>query len=80
MLVILHDMDFLAENFDRFVLIRNGQIILDAPVQHFFEQGPLLKTFRLVAPQITRLSLQLGHAHLATDVDQFLDNLDQQVG
>lgn len=79
-LVISHDMDFLAENFERFVLLKGGQVILDAPVQHFFEQGQLLKTSGLVAPQITRLSQRMGHAQLAAHVEQFLDNQGLQVG
>ena len=78
-LVISHNMDFLAEHFERFMLIRNGQISLDAPALLFFEQEVLLKTSGLVAPQITRLSQQMGHAQLATRVDQFLDNQSLQV-
>jgi energy-coupling factor transport system ATP-binding protein len=35
-LVISHDLDFLAENFERFVLIKNGRITLDTPAQDFW--------------------------------------------
>ena len=34
--MISHDMDFLAENLDRFVLIQRGRIILDAASAGFF--------------------------------------------
>jgi energy-coupling factor transport system ATP-binding protein len=71
-LVISHDMDFAAENLDRFVLMRQGQVVLDAPAQHFFEQGALLETSGLVAPQITRLSQYLRHFQLALNVEQLL--------
>jgi energy-coupling factor transport system ATP-binding protein len=77
-LVISHDMDFLAENFDRFVLIKNGQITLDAPAQNFFEPTPLLKNSGLVAPQITRLSQQMRHSQLVTNIDQFLGKQSRQ--
>jgi energy-coupling factor transport system ATP-binding protein len=71
-LVISHDMDFLAENFERFVLIKKGQIILDAPAQDFFESTPLLKNSGLVAPQITRLGQNLGQISAALSVEQFI--------
>ena len=79
LLVISHDLDFLAENFERFVLLKNGQITLDAPAQNFFEPTPLLKNSGLVVPQITRLSQQMGHAQLATNIDQFLNQQSRQV-
>ncbi len=73
-LVISHDMNFLAENLDRFVLIKKGQIMLDAPAQHFFEQDLLLKTSALTAPQITRLAQTLGHIPPALSVGHFINN------
>jgi energy-coupling factor transport system ATP-binding protein len=73
-LVISHDMDFLAENFERFVLIKKGKIILDAPAQRFFEQNLLLKTSALAAPQITRLAQSLGHHPPALTVKQFIND------
>ena len=71
-LIILHDMDFLAENMDRFILLNQGLVALDAPSQQFFKQKMLLETSGLVAPQITRLSQSLRYSHLAMCVDQFL--------
>jgi energy-coupling factor transporter ATP-binding protein EcfA2 len=73
-LLISHDLDFLAENMDRFVLLHQGRIALDAPAQQFFEQKELLKTSGMVAPQITRLSQRLGHSHLALSVERFFSD------
>jgi energy-coupling factor transport system ATP-binding protein len=73
-LVISHDMDFVAENVDRVMLLRQGQIALDAPAQQFFGQSVLLETSGLVAPQITRLSQALNHQQVALTVEQFLDD------
>jgi len=70
--IISHDMDFLAESMDRFILLNNGIVSLDAPAQQFFKQKILLETSGLVAPQITRLSQSLRHSDLAMSVDQFL--------
>jgi len=71
-LVISHDMDFLAENFERFVLLRAGQIVLDAGVQAFFARGDILQACGLVAPQMVRLSQALGRESLAATVEQFV--------
>lgn len=71
-ILISHDLDFLAENMDRFALLHQGRIALDAPAQQFFAQKELLKTSGMTAPQITRLSERLGHFSLALSVEQFV--------
>jgi len=72
-LLISHDMDFVAENLSRVVLMHEGQIALDAPAADFFCQEARLQTAALVAPQITRLGRALAHSHPALTVEQFLD-------
>jgi energy-coupling factor transporter ATP-binding protein EcfA2 len=71
--VVSHDMDFLAENMDRFLLLHQGQLRLDESAQSFFAQETLLERAGLVAPQITRLCQRLGYSQLATNVEQFLE-------
>jgi energy-coupling factor transport system ATP-binding protein len=73
LLVISHDMDFVAENFKRLVLLSQGTVLLDAPVQAFFKQQAVLEAAGLVLPQMVRLSEKLGHPHLALNVEQFLE-------
>jgi energy-coupling factor transport system ATP-binding protein len=72
--IISHDMDFVAENMLRVVLMRQGQIILDALTPHFFERDALLESSGLALPQMVRLSRCLGHAQVALRVEQFLDS------
>ncbi len=72
-LIISHDMDFLAENLDRFVLLQRGRIVLDAPAQDFFSQKRVLEACGVISPQITRLSQALKQPSLALSVEQFLD-------
>lgn len=79
-LIISHDMDFLAENADRIILMQRGKIVRDASVQQFFEDDRQLQVSGLVAPQITRLSRKLGHPRLALDVEQFLNQLERKTG
>jgi energy-coupling factor transport system ATP-binding protein len=71
-LVISHDMDFLAENFDRFVLLRAGKVVLDADVQTFFSRSDILQACGQVAPQMVRLSQAMGISKLAATVEQFV--------
>ncbi len=73
-LVITHDMDFVAENLERVVLLQRGRVALDAPVQAFFADVDGLEAYGLIAPQITRLSRRLGHSPLALRVEQLLGN------
>ena len=71
-LVISHDMDFLAENFERFILMKDGQILLDADFQTFFAQEDLLKAAGLIPPQMARLSRRIGLAGLAATPAQLV--------
>jgi energy-coupling factor transport system ATP-binding protein len=71
-LVISHDMDFVAENLDRVILMQQGQIVLDAPAQSFFSRAKSIETYRLNLPQITRLNRYLGNSHDVLNVEQFL--------
>lgn len=75
-LIISHDLDFLAENVDRLVLMRHGAVVLDAPAPQFFGQKALLARSGLVAPQMVRLSQCLGQSEVALTVNDVLDNLD----
>lgn len=71
-LFISHDMDFLVENFDRFVLLRAGKIVLDAGAQEFFSHQEILEDSGLVAPQMIRLGHAMGVSKLAKTVEQFI--------
>jgi len=71
-LMISHDMDFLAENFNRCVLMHQGKIVLDQPTQQFFAQTQLVEEAGILAPQITRLSQHLGQLPLAVSLEQFI--------
>ena len=77
-LIISHDLDFLAENVDRLVLMRHGEVVLDAPAPQFFGQQALLERSGLVAPQMVRLSQCLGQSPLAITVEAVLADLGQE--
>lgn len=73
-LVISHDMDFVAENLDRVVLMHHGQIALDAQAGLFFAQAERLETAGLALPQITRLNQRLGGPRTVLNVEEFLQD------
>jgi len=73
--VVSHDMDFLAENVERLVLLHHGQILHDAPVQEFFQQNVWLASEALAEPQLVRLGRALGQHPAPMNVQQFLEGL-----
>lgn len=75
-LVISHDLDFLAEHFDRFILLQHGKVVLDADFQSFFAQTELLEQAGLLTPQMVRLSQRMEFSRLAASPNQFVDFLE----
>ena len=73
-LVVSHDMDVVAENLDRIILIDDGRVTGDAPAQEFFGYDKKMESASIQPPQIVRLSRNLGQSILALKVDQFLRN------
>jgi len=71
-LVISHDMDFVAENLDRIILIDDGRVSLDATTRDFFGNDIQIRSHGYLAPQLVRLSRKLEQSSLALNVDQFL--------
>jgi len=59
-LVISHDMDFVAENMDRAICLREGEAMFDGSVREFFTQSSLLAACGLVPPQIVQLAYGCG--------------------
>lgn len=78
-LTISHDMDFIAENFDRVVLMWQGNVVLDAPAADFFGKGAILDRYGLIKPQIVRLSEHLKYSQIPLNIEQFLANLEHWI-
>jgi len=74
-IVITHDMDFAAENLDRFIYLQNGSVLADAQASAFFSAEFLSQTSDLIAPQMVRLSFSLGHTQPSLCADQLLRNV-----
>jgi energy-coupling factor transport system ATP-binding protein len=59
-IVITHDMRFVAEVVKRVVLIANGKILADMPTKEIFERIEMLRSAQIRPPQITQLAHSLS--------------------
>mgnify|MGYP000030376062 CR=1 FL=1 len=60
-LAILHDMDFVAEYFERVIVMSHGNVLADGPGRTVFYEKENLKKARLEQPHTTRLCEFLGY-------------------
>ena len=59
-LCILHDMDFVAETFNRTIILYEGKVLADAPTREVFAKESSLKIARLEQPHITQIARKMG--------------------
>lgn len=59
-ITISHDMDFVAEQFERVIVMGQGQVLLDGLPTTVFKETAMLATTFLQPPQLTRLAIELG--------------------
>lgn len=69
---ISHDIDFVAENFERIVVMGQGRILLDGPAGAVFAQEEILSSTYVQPPQITRLGNRLELGQVVYTVEGFL--------
>jgi energy-coupling factor transport system ATP-binding protein len=70
-IAVTHDMEFVAELFDRVVVMRAGRAILDGSPGEAFGAGrrDLLRSTNLEAPLAARLAARLGLGSVVTEAD-----------
>lgn len=71
-IAISHDIDFVAENFDRIIVMGQGQVLLDGQAEIVFAQAELLNSTYVDPPQLTRLGQRLGLTPVVYTADGFL--------
>ena len=54
-IAILHDMDFVSENFERVIVMAHGKILADGTAEEVFAQDAVLEEARLQKPYIMQL-------------------------
>lgn len=71
-IAILHDMDFVAENFERVIIMAHGQVLADGTAKEVFAQEEVLKKARLQKPYVMQLSEVLGYEKSYLTVEELL--------
>ena len=74
-MAISHDMDFVAEQFERVVVMAHGEILADATAAQVFGAADLLAASQLEAPQLVRLAERLGWPTRPLTVEAFVAGL-----
>ncbi len=74
-IVICHDLDFVAEQFARVVLLSQGQIVADGPPSQVFQDELALEEAGLEPPQLFRLGRELGWPEGICTPETFLEAL-----
>jgi len=59
-IVVSHDIDFIAENFERVIVMAQGQIIADGSVEKILTNRKVLRQARLLPPQVTLYAWHLS--------------------
>ncbi len=73
--IISHDMDYVAENSSRVVVMAQGEILDDAPPEKAFLNTEILQRAQVEPPQIMQLDLRLSGPHAqsaARSVEDFI--------
>lgn len=72
-LIITHDMDFVAENVPRILCLANGEKLFDGDSRKLFSDDKLLSHCGLRQSQVVRLSAHFQHHKLAMTPEEFIE-------
>lgn len=74
-ITIIHDMDFVADCFERTVVFAEGKVLLDGTTREVFSKKDILKKAYLSQPHVTQLCGRLGYEGTVLTVEEFINNL-----
>ena len=66
--IVTHDVEFVADCNPRIVLMANGKILADGPAEEILTNSNLLAKASVISPQITQIFLKLEHFGLPTKI------------
>lgn len=76
-ITIIHDMDFVADAFERTIVFAKGKVLLDGPTREVYSNDEILKEAYLELPHVTELCRMLGEKKIYLTVDEFLADKKQ---
>ena len=71
-LTIIHDMDFVAETFERVIVFQNGKPLLDGKTREVYSHEDVLYSAYLEPPHVTQLCKKLGYKETFLTVEEFI--------
>ena len=72
-IAILHDMDFVAESFQRVIAMAHGKVIADGSPREVFSRPDVLEKARLELPYVSALCQSLGFSQIFLKVEDFIE-------
>lgn len=78
-IIISHDVDFIAENMKRAVSLAHGRKIFDGTVRNLFQQDAILEQCGLRQPQMVQLSKHCGLTSTALSPQEFLSFYEEEI-
>jgi energy-coupling factor transport system ATP-binding protein len=72
---ISHNMEFVAEHFERVVIMDQGQVLLDGTPSEVFAREDVLQHTPVYPPQLTRLGHRLNIKQTVCTPEDFLQAL-----
>lgn len=73
-ITITHDMEFVANNFERVIVMAHGNILADGTPEDIFAREDVLKEAKIMKPQICELSYRLGLGSIM-GIDELVEKL-----
>lgn len=71
-IAILHDMDFVAEYFERTIVFAKGEVLLDGGTRAVFAEEERLRAAYLEPPHVTQLCKSLGYQEVFLTAEDFV--------
>ena len=69
-IAILHDMDFVAENFERVIVMAHGQVLADGRKELVFAQEDVMKKACIEPPYFMRLCQKIGYKGMYFKIEE----------
>jgi len=71
-ITIIHDMDFVADTFERAIVFAKGNVLLDGTTREVFAKENILEQAYLEQPNVTKLCQSLGYDEIFLTTDEFI--------
>ncbi|WP_217270712.1 energy-coupling factor ABC transporter ATP-binding protein [Kroppenstedtia pulmonis] len=79
-LTIIHDMDFVAECFERTIVLNQGKVLMDGETREVFSHPEVLHQAHLESPAVARLGGELGLSQTFLTVEELVTALHEEKG